>query len=915
MWKKVLVGIIAAALIAGGIYWFTYTKELRTPVSDCINAIPSNAAIIFESKQSKGSWKKLSQNNVMWEGLLGTETFSKINIQARYIDSLLNSEPAVSKLLDNRSLFISAHVSGASTFDFLYTYSVPNLTQQPFVETFLKSLTTNLKPGSRIYDGVQIATIYPNNDSLSYAVINGIIMISSQPTLVEDAIRQLKSGVSLATDKDFSRVINTAGKNVDANVYIIYKNFPSVLNHFVSPEYKKETNSLTDFADCSGWDVTIKPNALLLSGFTQANDSSVNFLNIFQGQKPQEIELTKIVPSKTALLLFFGISNMKMFHRNYKRYMSAVQQAKAQRYERFVENLDKAYAINIEQVMLEWMQSEIALVVTEPSSADFTNNSYAIIRSNNIEETWNALTGLADSICKKDKITRVASNYRNHVITRLNIDQLLPQLLGSQFNRITNTYFTAIEDYIVFGNDTESLQRFINDFEKNKTLANDKNYKIFSDNISNEVNVYLYSSVARSPDIYSNLVTAELAKEIEINLELFHKFEGVGVQFTTNENNKLFYSNAYLKYNPKYKQESGTLWESKVDTTVSSKPNIVINHNTKAKEILVQDDANKIYLISNTGKIIWVKQLPGKIIGNVAQIDALKNGKLQMLCNTRSAIFLIDRNGNDMRGFPVKLESAATNAVSVFDYGKNLDYRIFIACENKTIHCYKPNGEEVTAFKFSKTNSLVRLQLQHVNIDGKDHIVSVDEKGGIYIFNRQGEVGFKIKEVLPKGIRDYYLELGKDYSKSFIVGADELGNVIKITFEGKKEIIKVHTIEASASFMYKDINNDKINEYIFLFENELQVFSQNKTLMFNFEFKESVSRTPLFFIFPDGTGKIGVLSENTNELYLISNTGSLHKGFPLSGKTHFSITDLNNDGVYNLITGSADNSIYVYQLE
>ncbi|MES2591285.1 MAG: DUF3352 domain-containing protein [Bacteroidota bacterium] len=915
MWKKVLIGIVAAALVAGGIYWFTYTKELRTPVSDAINAIPSNAAIIFESKQTNNSWRKLSQNNVMWEGLLSVKTFSKINIQARYIDSLLNSEPAVSKMLDNRSLFISAHVSGANTFDFLYTFSVPNLTQQPLVEAFLKSINNNLEPGSRVYDGVKIATIYPKHDSLSYAVTNGIVIISSQPTLVEDAIRQLSSGVSLAADKNFSRVINTAGKNVDGNVYILYKNFPSVLNHFISPEYKKETNSLAGFADCSGWDVTIKPNALLLSGFTQANDSSVNFLNVFQGQKPQEIELTKIVPSKTALLLFFGISNMKMFHRNYKRYLSAVQQGKAQSYERFVENMDKTYAINIEQVMLEWMQSEMALVVTEPSSVDFTNNSYAVIRSSNVEETWNTLTGLSDSICKKDKIKREITEYRNHIITRLNINQLLPQLLGSQFNRITNTYFTAIEDYIVFGNDTESLQRFINDFENNKTWANDKNYKIFSDNISNEVNIYLYSSVARSSDIYSNMVTSELAKEIEINLELFHKLEAFGVQFTTNENNKLFYSNAYLKYNPKYRQESGTLWESKLDTTVSSQPNIVINHNTKVKEIVVQDDANKLYLISNTGKIIWSKQLSGKIIGSVVQIDALKNGKLQMLFNTGSAIFLLDRNGNDMRGFPVKLESAATNAVSVFDYEKNREYRIFVACENKKIRCFKPSGEEVTAFKFGKANYLLRLPLQYVNVDGKDHIVGVDEKGGIYVFNRQGEVKVKIKEMLPKGIKDYYLEIGKDYSKSFIVGADTLGNVIKISFEGKKEIIKVHNVQASSSFMYKDLNNDKMNEYIFLFENELQVFSQNKSQLFNYEFKEGASQVPLFFISPDGTGKIGVLSEKTNEIYLFNNSGSLCKGFPLSGKTLFSISDLNNDGIYNIITGSADNSIYVYHLE
>jgi PPE-repeat protein len=68
-------------------------------------------------------------------------------------------------------------------------------------------------------------------------------------------------------------------------------------------------------------------------------------------------------------------------------------------------------------------------------------------------------------------------------------------------------------------------------------------------------------------------------------------------------------------------------------------------------------------------------------------------------------------------------------------------------------------------------------------------------------------------------------------------------------------------------------------------------------------------------MFPDGKEKIGVVSETANELYLFNDNGSLYHGFPLSGKTGFSIGDLNNEGVLNLITGSSDNSIYLYQLE
>lgn len=912
MWKKIILGVLIAVGIAVGIYWFTYTKEINTPVSSAIHAIPSNAAIIFESKQAKKTWDKLSHTNIIWEELLNTQTFAKLNSQARYIDSLIGTNKSVVQFLNNDSIFVSAHVSGANTFDFLYVYSLPNLSNRSTIEEFIKGINPIIPPTYRDYDGVNIGTIYPKDkDSLSYVILKGILMVSSKQNLVEASIRQLKSGLSIINDKNFSKIITTAGKNVDANIYINYKNFPSILANFISPNAKKDANALADLADCSGWDITIKPNAFMLNGFTQANDSATNFLNLFLKQKPQEIELTKVIPAKTATLLFYGISNIKTFQHDYQRYLCTKKYSST--YKERIDAINKKYRIDIEGSMLEWIDNEIALVITEPSTMNYKNNSYAVIHSNNIDEAANTLMDLADSISKKDHVKLDTVSYLNHLITHLDLPNILPQLFGWTFDKISNHYFTTVGDYVVFSNTDESLRYFINNFEKNKTLANDKNYQAFSENISNEANIYLYSSIARSTNIYSSFITEELVKDMENQLELFNKFEAAGIQFTAS--NKLFYSNVYLKYNPLYKQESGTIWETKLDTTVSTQPYLVINHNTKAKEILVQDDANKIYLISNTGKIIWTKQLNEKIMSEIVQVDVLKNNKLQIVFNTRSAIYLMDRNGKDMRGFPVRLKSPATNAISVFDYEKNREYRIFVACSSNKIICYKTNGEEVKNFKFDKTTHPVLLPLQYFIINGQDHLCAIDEKGKIYIFNRQGEIKMKRKESMATGIRNFYIEPGKDHNNTYIVAADTIGNVIKVSLSGDKERIQLQKFESSPRFDYQDINNDKIKEYIFLTNNELKVFSKIRSLLFKYEFEESVIPRLLFFIFPDGKGKIGVISKTKNELYMFNDNGTLYKSFPINGKTPFSIGDLNNEGFYNLITGSSDNSIYVYQLE
>jgi hypothetical protein len=302
-------------------------------------------------------------------------------------------------------------------------------------------------------------------------------------------------------------------------------------------------------------------------------------------------------------------------------------------------------------------------------------------------------------------------------------------------------------------------------------------------------------------------------------------------------------------------------------------------------------------------------------MGDVTQIDVLKNDKLQLIFNTRSYIYLYDRNGNEMNGFPLKLRSPATNALSVVDYENNRDYRIFIATGNKRIVCYKANGEQVTAFAFDKTAENVVMPVQYFSAANKDHICIIDVKGNIYILDRRGEVRVKLNDQVPPGIRNFFVEPGHDYNHSFIIAADTAGTVTRLSLTGKKETLHVQDFASSPFFDLHDLNNDKTKEFIFLDRNELAVYSQDRSLLFKYTFKETISRPPLCFSFPDGTGKIGVVSDLSNELFLFNENGSLYQSFPLNGRTLFSIGDINNDGHLNLVTGNSENSIFVYQLK
>lgn len=910
MLKKILLGLIIAACIAAGVYWFTYMKEIKTPISSGLNAIPLDAALILESKQSVNAWNKLATSGI-WQEFAGSATGNKLNHQIRYIDSLLQQSPTVSKLLVNQSVFISVHSSGTNSFDFLFVYSLPNLSHKSTVTDFIKNVNNNKEPASRLYDEAEIKTIYPKNkDSLSFTFLNGILIMSTNQVLVEDAIRQLKSGLSFAKDRDFNKIISTAGKNVDGNMYVNYKKFPAFLTNFMAPSLQDDARDLSTFADYSGWDVTIKPNTLLFSGFTQANDSSNNFLSLFSKQEPQEIELTKIVPSKTAFLLFIGLSDVKAFHRKYKNYLNFKH--RSQEYEQFTSEINKKYKIDIERSFLDWIKNEIALVITEPHSANLNDNSYALFHTSSTKDATAALNALTDSICKKNSEKMDTVHFDDYVITHINQDNLLPVLFGWQFKNITKSYFTSIDDYIVMANSPDALIRFIQDFEHNKTLEKDKNYRAFMENISTDASIFSYSCTPRLIGCSGTFLNEELAGDATKEQERLQKFDKIGFQFSANK--KLFYSSACLSFNAK---EDGVTpeWETKIDTSFSFKPYLVNNYRNNAKDVFLQDDRKKLILINNEGKISWKKQIYDPILGTVFQPETPKNPKMQLLFNTKNYLYKLDENGRDAKGFPVKLKIPATNPINLVTYEKNGEPRVFVALQDKTVRCLTISGDEVAGFKRLKTDNPVTLPVHYFKVNTKDYICVIDEEGKIYITDRQGEPRLKLKERFPGTINQLFVEAGADNAHTYLVAADTTGKVVRICLDDTKEQFRPKRFDIPVNMQLADIDHDGKSEYIFQSTKELNVYNSEKQELFHYAFKDPVMPKPLVLNLPDGSSKIGTVSPVTNKIYLFNANGSSTANFPTKGKTLFEIGNLNNDELLYLITGSSENTVIAYPME
>ncbi len=898
MTKKILLGLFILLMCAVSFIAYNFYKNVKEPVSKiAFDAIPQNAALIIKENDFSKLYQKIKSTNIIWQELTdSTDAAIKINNQLNYFDSLLNI--TFKNDIKNKAVLSSLHLSGAKDYNFVFYLSLPADYAEEQIIQKIKN-TTKSNPSKRDYDGVNIYSFPINKQKLSLVTHKNTLAFSYSTVLMEDVIRQLNNESSLLTDKDFAKVIETSGQSEDGNIFINNKYFSKVINQYLNKDSREYAQSFENYAGWTELDLTIKPNSIAFNGFSFAKDGSS--INIMKNQKPQDIDMLEVIPYNAAYIYHYGISDIDLFMDNRKGLLKGKNQFF--NYQKYIDEQTDKYGIDLEVELLKNIKSEIAFVITESQTEDFSHNKFVIYKTDDIDKTKADLMSLVN----KTNTDGDSSSFNGFEINRIALKNLFPKLIGKPFINLDNHFFTTINDYVVFGNTVSGLKSFLTDVNNKKILANDENFESFSDNLSSSSNIFMYSNIARSVNLYKTISKEDYLSVFDEKLTTFRKFEAVTFQMTTEKNN-LYYNNIYLKYNPVYKQETASLWELALDTFTSNSPEIITNHKTGGKEIIVQDDANKLYLISNTGKVIWTKQLQESVMSKFHQIDVYKNNKLQLLFNTKSKIYLLDRNGNNVESYPVKLPAEATNSVTPLDYEKSRNYRIIIGCYDNMVYNYDITGAKVKGWEYSSTQSPAKGEVWHFAISGKDYIVVPLQNGQVKVIERSGKDRIKLENMLPIG-NPIYLKVSSSLAKTYLLSADTSGTVVKLYFNDKKEAVKIDNVSSGSKFCALDYNGDNILDYAFYSDVNLSIYNSDKNELYKEEYQSKITAEPHNFKMEENA--LGIVSGN--QVYLIKN-GILSDGFPLAGSTSFHIADINKDNTYNLVVAQ-QNMIYTYNLK
>jgi len=876
--------ILVAGVALLGYYLHQGRKDLFT---DPYKVIASDACIVIETIDLRNLINSVTTGKGLFAEIESLNEFKNFNIKLKYLADHIN-KPGYKKFLQEGNAIISFHPDISGGLIPFLSKTVPAETRfsqlrEALLESGLKGVFEQKIAGRRLI-GLPY-TLNDRNDTVFVSLNSGLLVCSTSYKIIMDAVFQ-NSEEDIRNQPGFSRILLSAGENED-KIFVIFSNLRSTLRRIFAPDKSFLADRISKLGGSAGGDLFIKEDGVVISGYSESSDPS-EFLFRHKSVPPVEFRTFNILPSATALF-----ESVVYAH---------------QGNENIPDSRGKELIMNMAEKLKPFIGDEITKAYIDIKNKPFSQNSLVIYELENRVQCENIFL---EYLGANARITYFRPDEQTRIPVYLT-DQtgLLSVILPDFAPGFSDSWYAFYDNYMITGNSYTTVSRLLYDNILNNTLANNLLYRDFEKLVPSRAGYLFYCVPSNSIDYFSEYFNREIAAALQSAKNSLNKIQSVGFQFASI--NGMIYNSLSVSYKDVIREESTTEWETLLDTTAAIKPFFFTNHNTGAKEIFIQDANNNAYLINAAGRVLWKVPLKERINGTIYMIDYYRNAKYQLLFSGKNNLHLLDRNGNYVERYPVRLRSPATNSLALFDYDNNNTYRIVIAGEDKQVYSYDKTGSSVKGWEPFRTAGYVTAEAGFYKLSGKDYIVVADESS-IYFLDRSGKIRSRLNDAVTKA-RGSALRLTPGSEPSLVCTSPD-GTVQNISFIGDVKKFSFRKFSSDHSFDFFDTDGDGFGEYVFIDSGFVYLYDRNRKEMFKKDFNSPKLGGPINFTFSSKDKKIGVFDISKNLIYLINSKGDIMNGFPLKGASMFSIGKLSSGESWNLIVGGSDRFLYNYKLE
>ena len=849
--KKIGFYVFIVASIGAAIWGYVRLKENKEPKASVLEHITNSAQAVIETKTLSELISQLTRQNLIWNSLKDDVDIANAQNYIQYLDSVCKTNADISEILADNSVYLS-FIKESNSLQFLLLFKVKEKNNEAvFLDFFVKHFKK-----SNLSSSIDSYEFSIKNQKWFATYKEGIVFVSSSVAVLEKSLK-LSMNESMAANEGYLALLKENG--TQKTQLFINKNLPKLFPQFIAPYQSLYT------AD-------VKLNEITFTGSLNT-DSTFEYL---KNQQAIEFDLYENLPQNPSCLIGVSVTSPLSFYEACK----AIKDKSS-----LWKSINDSALYDMKQDFLENINSQIVLSNYEIEN---TSNGLLSFKINDKEKAKQFIALIKDS------------SYQQPELVYYHIKKKFKYLFSVIDPFQDYNYVSVSDNELVFMSDAKMVSLYHYSIINSLVLAKDAYFMGYAhDNLKQDCNLFCYQNSSIKNN-YKNDFLFDTKHSIKNEKAISH------ISYTLKHHKNRMQMRLHISHALQKTTDSNTtssLWSFDADSNIVTKVNVFTNHLTQENELCFQDKEKQLYLISSTGNLIWKKKLNETIQSDIYTVDIFKNGKYQLLFNTENYLHLLDRNGNYVQGYPVRLPSKATSSMTLLDYDKNKDYRIFIACADKRIYNFSLYGVKTEGYIPLKTDALVELPIYYSKIGQSDYLTTIDVMGKIYVFSRKGEGRIDFKNKAITGLSNFYVLAGNSLDNSKIIYVDDKNNVLnKISLTDKKELLKLgdelHGFKVNFDLLNDDPQTDILvyGDGAFygydLFSSKLMEYFSNTSVYDNVQPIATSSHNYVFAFDKIGQkidvitkeGKLGFTIPNASKQALVSN---LYK----DGKTYVIMTN------------------------
>lgn len=511
-----------------------------------------------------------------------------------------------------------------------------------------------------------------------------LVMIAKTKTNINTSLSHLKEGHSILEASGFPEAAADASGNA---MFISYAHAKPLFEKafsrsFYNQRYDVKTAKrmysdaaifASTIADWTVMDVDSKDNLTAFHSFAGVSD----FVSVVQNSTPSFSKVSEMLPCYTSFALSIPIGDYDAYLQAYERYLEAQQKKTAAE---LVQNtLQKKTGIGPEKLFS-------ILGVEEVATASFyCGDRMETVNLVKVEHADTVLLRKTGRTSFPSAPEAMPYAYRSYIAS----------VFGGLFDLKDESYFTCMDGWIITGSKT-AVEEYATD------VALDYDLKTYmadagrSDLLAGRsVSIVAYLNMNAKDKVLSSVLNKDMLR-VHDSVKPDAEYAPIVIA-AYKQDDKI--CTDFRAYGLSMKRSRAPKFERDTVVVVPTGPFKVLNSGTGRTNLFYQQANGAISLKEEDGKGIWGVPFKQKLCGTAHNIDYYANGNKQILFGAGSSIYLIDRKGAFVQGFPVDLGKEILLGPDVYDFNGVNSYNVMVLHKDNSIEMYNLKGKQPDSWK------------------------------------------------------------------------------------------------------------------------------------------------------------------------------------------------------------------------